>query len=92
MSTTLTAQINDLIPKGEPFPAASGHSDNSPTIQGGEGAEIVAELIAQKSLPEIFGLVGLVSNGATQEKLLAVLPLLPWYPADASAGGIWREE
>jgi len=74
-----------------PPAAALATSEKYPSAENDTGAAIVADLIAQKRLSEIFGLLGLVSEAA-QEKLLAKLPLLPWYPPDPSEGGIWREE
>jgi hypothetical protein len=67
-------------------------SEKQPLTHNGAKATLVTDLIAEKSLPEIFGVLGLVSDCATREKLLADLPLLPWYPPGPSEGGIWREE
>jgi hypothetical protein len=86
------ARISSHIPQAEASAIALGAKRKSPPTENDAGAAIVVALIAQKRLPEIFGLLGLVSDRATQEKLLAHLPLLPWYPPDPSAGGIWREE
>ena len=88
--------MNPLTPAqpdgNTPQTAALATSEMSPPVENETGVAIVVELIAQKRIPEIFGLLGLVSDRATPEKLLADLPLLPWYPPEPSEGGIWREE